>query len=308
MGVDVFFVLSGYLITGILMRERGRRDYLRRFYWRRFLRIFPPYYLFLTIVFLLDATTRQGWYWHVFYLSNVRESLGEPSAGYITPLWSLAIEEQSYLVWPLAVAVLPRRAFIGACATLMILMAAARAVGAEVFATFGPTYHLLRFDALAAGAVLYLYWPSIRGRVQRAPWVPLALAGALGAAMLALHGTLPDFRTSANSVSFNLVGYSMVLGISVCLLITALVADNQPLLRTLGHWRPLVWIGTISYAVYLCHKAMIHLVSTHLHVGRTVDGVLALCASLAVASLSWVAIEKPLMKIRNRAPQAIASD
>ena len=101
-GVQLFFVLSGYLITKILVaaKENDLRPYLSRFYWRRSLRIFPLYFVFLAIAAISFSAFREDWPWLVTYTANfarLRETdLSEP----FVHLWSLAVEEQFYLVWP----------------------------------------------------------------------------------------------------------------------------------------------------------------------------------------------------------------
>jgi peptidoglycan/LPS O-acetylase OafA/YrhL len=116
-GVRLFFVLSGFLITGILIRARDQatagggslNHVLRAFYARRFLRIFPLYYFVLGLALALGiSAAREGAAWHLLYLSNVYFVLGGPDAT-IGHFWSLAVEEQFYLFWPMVVLFAPRR-------------------------------------------------------------------------------------------------------------------------------------------------------------------------------------------------------
>jgi peptidoglycan/LPS O-acetylase OafA/YrhL len=135
-GVDLFFVLSGFLITGILLEAKGKGGYLRTFYARRALRIFPLYYLVLVLclvvaprVMRMDSPeyralfAKQGWLW--FYVGNIKTAMGTEvcpfSAGWLQfdHFWSLAIEEQFYLVWPVLVLLLSRRGMMGVCWGLM---------------------------------------------------------------------------------------------------------------------------------------------------------------------------------------------
>jgi peptidoglycan/LPS O-acetylase OafA/YrhL len=102
-GVDLFFVLSGFLITGILVDSKGAPNYFARFYWRRAVRIFPAYYTFLVLMMVFPGLfTRIGRLWFVFYLRNW---LGEDRAsdGSLGHLWSLAVEEQFYIGWSIIV-------------------------------------------------------------------------------------------------------------------------------------------------------------------------------------------------------------
>src|SRR5690606_2384608 len=132
-GVDLFFVLSGYLITGILFDAKGRQGYFRSFYMRRTLRIFPLYYAVLVVLIFLvpegfavryapgldQLRDVQIWLWS--YLTNFH--LAETNAfsiPYVSHFWSLAVEEQFYLVWPFIIASLTRRAALTACALFSV--------------------------------------------------------------------------------------------------------------------------------------------------------------------------------------------
>jgi peptidoglycan/LPS O-acetylase OafA/YrhL len=169
-GVDLFFVLSGFLITRILCETRDEPGYFRRFYVRRSLRIFPIYYLFLAILFLVvplilrlsheemstslrDLIDRQGWYWS--YLVNVLQASNHAAIDrqWSAHFWSLAVEEQFYLFWPAVVLLVPRRQLATLCVAIVLFALAGRiwiASGTNPFTAFVsmPT----RLDALAAGA------------------------------------------------------------------------------------------------------------------------------------------------------------
>src|SRR5688572_21342309 len=177
-GVDLFFVLSGFLITGILLDSKGGSHYFRNFYIRRTLRIFPLYFAFLFYVFRVCpliwpdtplarmsrdamAGTSEAWYW--LYASNLLfardETFGHPN---LAVTWSLAIEEQFYLVWPLVVALTSRRALLWTCVALMAGALTVRvwlvAVGAHWILPY--VLPMCRIDALAAGALVAL---AVRG-------------------------------------------------------------------------------------------------------------------------------------------------
>ncbi len=110
LGVTLFFVLSGYLITGILLKGREEPGMLRHFYIRRALRIFPVYYATLLIAALLAIPpVRETFWWHAFYLSNVLFALKNSYFGAVSPFWSLAVEQHFYLIWPWVVLFVPRK-------------------------------------------------------------------------------------------------------------------------------------------------------------------------------------------------------
>src|SRR5215510_125107 len=170
LGVDLFFVLSGFLITGILYDARNQPHYFRNFYMRRLLRIFPLYYGVLALVFfvaplipLLAGPTldylvaRQAWAW--LYAVNIYIArAGEWSFSYLDHFWSLAIEEHFYLVWPLVVFLLARRPRRLIFVSLAIVLCAmlARLTGSLMGLSWWTTYVLtpFRLDGLALGALL----------------------------------------------------------------------------------------------------------------------------------------------------------
>src|SRR5687767_5633954 len=167
-GVDLFFVLSGFLITGILYDAKGSPHYFRNFYIRRTLRIFPLYYgaliLFLVIFPLLwpnhgglRSMQNDGW-WYWTYLSNLKIARdGWPQFGAIGHFWSLAVEEQFYLIWPLLVLALNRRQLQITCVLCLIAALAVRVVlNAQGNNPAAFVLTPARLDALAVGAYLAL--------------------------------------------------------------------------------------------------------------------------------------------------------
>jgi peptidoglycan/LPS O-acetylase OafA/YrhL len=173
-GVDLFFVLSGYLITGILSDTRHSEHYFRNFYARRALRIFPLYYAFLLAIFVLlprvglvlpepDVMHHQAWFWT--YVSNfyfARLGWLPMSTGH---LWSLSIEEQFYLLWPLVVLLIPRQTLARTCATLIGVIVVGRAVLIHLGLSVLQVYLLTptHLDPLLAGAFVALVARSPRG-------------------------------------------------------------------------------------------------------------------------------------------------
>src|SRR5258708_2627271 len=197
-GVELFFVLSGFLITGILYDAHSKPHYFRNFYMRRVLRIFPLYYGVLALVFfvaplisvlrgpsldyLLD---RQAWAW--LYAVNIYIAIqGDWSFSYLEHLWSLCIEEHFYLVWPLAVFLMARRPrmLIAVCLAVSLGAMLARLTGSMMGLSWWTTYVLtpFRLDGLALGAFLAVTarQPGGLERLVRAlPWVVAVVGGLL---------------------------------------------------------------------------------------------------------------------------------
>ena len=263
-GVDLFFVLSGYLITGILLDTRGSNHYFRNFYARRILRIFPLYYGYLAALLVASIfaeisglASRTGahvpnlWLWT--YLSNYAVAGGGWNAvtGSTVHFWSLAIEEQFYLCWPLVVARLERRNLARVAALLLVGAALARVVltiaGASRLLLYVSTP--TRLDGFCLGALLAtgVRDPAWRARIGR--WGPVTGIGALTCV-----GTLAAFRGGLrfDDAIIQLAGYS-----SIALLAATLVANalGQPLsrLRSFLTTAPLKELGKYSYGIYVFH-------------------------------------------------------
>jgi peptidoglycan/LPS O-acetylase OafA/YrhL len=317
-GVDLFFVLSGFLITGILVDTLGRRGWWGTFLARRALRIFPLYFLALALfglfgpaAGLIDPWTfgRWGW-WYWTYLGNWAFAARQV----IPPLshfWSLAVEEQFYLCWPAVVLVARGRRLAWTAGALVLAGPALRAL--VVHATdwpVGSAYRVTpgRLDELALGALLAV---ALREAAWR-PWVrrawPAALvAGAAGFLALGLAlGPFDMHREPLEIWSHSLLG----LGFAG-LVAGAVVGEGTPApLQRLLAWRPLPWLGRYSYGLYVVHY-FVHL--TALRWLRSTPTGAALLAdrlgyalyaaagagvSLALAWASWHLVERRFLALK----------
>ncbi len=272
MGVDLFFVLSGFLITGILLRTRSDASYFKRFYARRVLRIFPAYYAVLVGVFLVapcfvavaatDARAiyaHQGWFWT--YSANVFEAMQggryfQSRWLYLEHIWSLCVEEHFYLVWPLVVWWLPPpallRVSIGTVVAVLLLRAALVSAGVDpwVVSTLTPC----RVDSLLIGGVTAMVAREPGGlpRLTRAAPVVLATTGAcLLAAVVARRTVLDKMHWTMQTW-----GYSVVALGSAALMVLAISPEPGPF-RRLASGRVLAWFGKYSYGAYLLHHLMV---------------------------------------------------
>jgi peptidoglycan/LPS O-acetylase OafA/YrhL len=321
-GVDLFFVLSGFLISGILCDSKGEAGYFRRFYIRRALRIFPLYYAtligyFIVLPLLVPLGERyaalardQIWYWT--YLVNWQIGLnGWPESPGLGHFWSLAVEEQFYLIWPLVVFLLTRRQLVALCLAIIAASFALRValhfeghiVGAYVLTP-------ARMDSLAWGALLAIIARTPRGlqSLRRWSWPAFALTviPVIGAILFA--GAL-----NSESLPTQTFGYS-VLGLMFAGLI-ALVITSRPRgsVDRLLSSRPLVALGRYSYALYVLHHPVLYLVQRSGF--RVVDGprllgsqlplqlaymVLLGGVCLLLAILSWQIIESPFLRLKER--------
>jgi peptidoglycan/LPS O-acetylase OafA/YrhL len=325
-GVELFFVLSGFLITGILYDARNKPHYFRDFYMRRLLRIFPLYYGVLTLVFfvaplipLLRGPTldylvdRQAWAW--LYAVNIYiAKVGDWSFSYLDHFWSLAIEEHFYLFWPLVVFLLARRprALIAVSLATALGALLARLIGSLVGLSWLTTYVLtpFRLDGLALGAFLTVMARQPKGveRLVRAlPWVVTVAGGLLAVTFVWTR------LVSRQGLELVLpVRASLILMLLACLLVWALVAPKQSATSRFFRSRSMIFLGTYSYGLYVYH----HFISYYLSTNRTelelarwlgshgaavaLQASLGALVSLAVAYLSYELFEKRFLRLKRR--------
>ncbi|NBZ89670.1 acyltransferase family protein [Stagnihabitans tardus] len=269
LGVDFFFVLSGFLITTLLLREEARAGgfSLRNFYIRRALRILPPYLLVVGVAaggYIVIKGQTEYLALLPFYLLFLANFLQE-DIPLLAPTWSLSVEEQFYLLWPLALRLVPRRAALPVLGVLVAanvagIMGAFAPLGLEPFA-LGPLWIALpnaTYAPILMGAALALILD------RRAGFAALSFAlGSRAAAPVLMAGLvllvmiLPgDLRGWPN--------LALHLGMTATLAALVLREDNG--LAGVLHWRPLARLGEISYGVYLYHLFALHI--THAVLGR----------------------------------------
>jgi peptidoglycan/LPS O-acetylase OafA/YrhL len=315
-GVDMFFVLSGFLITGILFEAKGGGGFFRSFYMRRVLRIFPLYYGFIACYFLLapvffapGGALRDGQLWYWTYLLNVDIALhGWPEHNAIAHFWSLAVEEQFYLVWPLVVWFFGRRALLRICAACVIGALAMRVLLAAEGLHL-PAYVLMpaRIDSLAIGGWLAL----TLGAERRPRWLALWDVRCVGIGLLFIGAALlRKGRLAPSDLSVYTVGFTVTAVMFAGALHLALRRSPRWLAN-----RSLCLLGRYSYALYVIHHPLIMLLNkTPLSVrelprwfGSQIPAQLALTVaagalSLGFAALSWHLWEQPFLRLKRLFP------
>jgi peptidoglycan/LPS O-acetylase OafA/YrhL len=300
-GVDLFFVISGFLITGILLSIKTAQPgaFFRAFYIRRVFRILPPYFFALALTYLLFHIQVAGtWYWYAFFAANIGHGFEILPRNALSHTWSLAVEEQFYLTWPLALFFLRGRTVVALLAGVIITAPIPRGFFTfyvpESFVIYTQTP--FRADLLSAGCLVFLAWR--RGWLER--FRPAAMGLMLWAAAAFLVLTLrPEFRGGANSVLFNVLGYSL----STCFftsLFVYVVTGSNGLLHTVLTNRTLRYLGSISYMMYLLHKPALALANRYVHTSLLIQATLALAATVAMSSLTWHFGEKQLMQMGKR--------
>jgi peptidoglycan/LPS O-acetylase OafA/YrhL len=294
LGVTLFFFVSGYLITGLLIDEydtSGAID-IKYFYIRRFMRLAPALLTMVAVVSLtyfmvFDITSIKEIIAAVFYFMNYYQIVGGAMPIPLGPLWSLAIEEHFYLVFPLVIALAWRFqkklfvSLVGVCVLVLVWRMIVVAGGADDFRTFIGTD--TRIDSIVYGALLAI---GIRLKLQL-DWLTSrsALVAGIGLLLASLVIRNPVFRET--------VRYSLQ-GIAFIPLFYYAISVESPVKRALENPVAL-WIGKLSYSLYLWHFPVLVFVKTQLPTGNlAVRGIVIAALSLLCAAISYYFVETPL--------------
>lgn len=315
-GVDVFFVISGFLITGILIRNKqssaSKAHSLKKFYIRRFFRIFPIYYLYLLMAALLFyPLCKESLPWALTYTINIfSQHHTEPV--FFAHLWSLSIEEQFYIVWPFLVLFTPQKHLMKLIIAVIVL---ALAVKLLVPGINHKLFTISCMDAFGAGALLAfgnIYRPSAVDAIIRQRWLLYAALAAylllVAAAIMGYHQFEVLHRTIVSVIGFFLVAFCV----------------NPAYVRS-ERWNrifenpTLVFIGKISYGIYIYHFMIRYLLDPPLNdllsewFGNSGSALkyiyynsyllkfpLYTLISVAIALISFRFIETPILKVKER--------
>ena len=323
-GVDLFFVLSGFLITGILYDSKGGRHYFRNFFARRVLRIFPVYYACLVIFLIIlphlfpgdlgfQALRKDGvWYWT--YLANYQIAhVGFPSFPVLGHFWSLAIEEQFYFVWPVVVLLSTRSDLIRIC--FMCIVGAFVVRVAFVLGDYGEAAYVLtpsRMDSLAVGAYLALAARGPGGLTQVAQLArPTTISiGAVLVALFFWRGGIAPWDPIMKTI-----GHTLLACFFGALLVLTLVSSPKTVTGRIFASPKLSLFGRYSYALYVFHVPILFfnldrflrldLVPTvfgSLLLKKLVFVTSATLVSVAIAMTSWHLCEKRFLKLKRFFP------
>jgi peptidoglycan/LPS O-acetylase OafA/YrhL len=300
-GVDIFFVLSGFLITGILMeRKISGNGYFSYFYIRRVFRILPPYILIIVVFGLLFTwNVFRPWPVFAFFGMNLQRSFQFTNVVNPLPLWSLAVEEQFYLFWPFVILFASEKLLFRIAVAVVVIVPILRFLSAPLFPSQFSMYMLTPFraDLLSAGAALSILWKHRTPRREHLFRTRAWFGCVAGFGGLALVQLWPVFRLASNTRLSNSVDYSLsVLG---SFSLVAWTLADRGLLRSLLSSRPMRFIGQISYTMYLSHVMMILLFKRYTS-SMTVIAVGAMAATIVYWSLSWFLMERPLIRFASR--------
>ncbi|WP_336515176.1 acyltransferase [Pollutibacter soli] len=328
LGVLIFFTLSGFLITGILLRNKqsldtgqvSKREILKTFYVRRSLRIFPIYYFLLAFLFIFSFEhIREKMGWYALYASNLLTYKQQHWDGMIGPLWSLAVEEQFYLIWPLLILVIPVKklpAFFYICLAAAPLFRLLSIEAASMFSADPKPELSMRVlmpncvDSFAAGGLLAYF---MRYKDEAPRWIELMKKNVSGIILLAVCIVLLLFK---KSYAFYLIFPTIFCWLSVYMI--------KGLINNVTGWKgklfsnpATIYLGKISYGIYLFHGpfplilSIIDFIMLKIGLGFTMYNSLEgldpiLKKSIWViylvifASLSYFIIEKPFNKLKGK--------
>jgi peptidoglycan/LPS O-acetylase OafA/YrhL len=316
-GVDLFFVLSGFLISGILYDTLADPGYFKKFYVRRMLRIFPIYYLLIAIFLVLTPVLGIDWKpAHLFFLvylgypaTLVWPRLADVSSMVaLTHLWSLSVEEQFYVIWPWMISKLrDPKSILRAClliATSALILRVVICATGWLGVTWAYAFLMCRMDTIATGAAIaILVRGPLRERIQG--WAPFVLVAA---AIATIAICIVRRSVDHDDLVIATIGYSIIASMYGALLLLALREGtwlagllSLPILRMFGKY---------SYGLYLYHFPLTvvlgplkeHFVNwMHSYViGATVHLAFNLFVNVVIAVASFHLIESPIMRLKER--------
>lgn len=312
-GVTLFFVLSGFLITGILLRcrdiissaKQSTVFTLQRFYVRRFLRIIPIYYLTIAIGAILFEKVRTDLSWHLTYTTNIMVFVQDSWDIYAAHFWSLAMEEQFYLIWPCVICLLPQKHLLKAILITIALAPAFRFIG-HYSLGLSPTqisvFPIASLDALGLGALLAFYrYNHKQFKYAERDLCKLSLRICLP--LLVFFVIISSaFR---GTVLLNVLIRPTVLAIFCVWLISGAATGFCGFPGRLLELKPLVFIGKISYGIYTYHYFMNPIfdhIFWYFNLSNSIPLVLVftlkVLATFTIAIPSWFLIEKPINNLK----------
>jgi len=302
-GVDLFFVLSAYLITELLLREKDAMGSLdvKSFYLRRMLRIWPLYYFFVPLAAFVPYLNPQGAFSlkyvipFLFLAGNWSTIVFGPTGSVAEPLWSVSVEEQFYLAWPPIVAQLSRR---GIAIAALIMMGAANLTRVALLVKHSTGWQIwantfTHLDAMAGGILLAILLRDRKLKINL--WLRVLLITA-GAAAIAYFGYFDEVHTGVSRISV-LAGYP-VIALSCSVILFAVIGLQS-------RAKSLQYLGKISYGLYVYHLTCIRIIDKVLFahwgsLGIVLRSVVALGLTSLVAAISYRFLESPFLRLKRR--------
>lgn len=295
-GVDIFFVISGFIITHTLLREEDATGAisLKWFYIRRAFRILPPAFAYLAIIGLLTVSgIIPGSFSAIITAALFVRNLFGFSDWYTSHFWSLAIEEQFYLLWPFLLVLVARTVRLRLLIALWLFAPIWKAGNFLILG--GHNVNQMRFDfrydGLLAGAILAILWasPDMRRRLiqscqSKGSLVAVTLLIAIGTLALESH----DPRWA--------IPFSPLRALCVAVWIIALISNRAGFVGSLFNWSPIAWMGAASYSLYLWQQLTVG----NLPGASITQITTGIALAILCAAVSFYAIEQPMLQMRKR--------
>ena len=320
LGVDLFFVISGFLITGILLESRQKKDFFQFFYIRRSLRIFPLYYLFLlfiTLYIYFKANLSTDILYYFFYLQNFYAvSEGAHNYSVLAHTWSLAVEEQFYLFWPLVIYLLNNKQIriLGLIIVVMTPMLRFYFAINDWGTYYQNSLIITRIDSLVWGSLLTLFMRDKINSLYTANFsfnclIVIGLVGFIGILIGLGHGS---FWRGINSVKENVYlnySYGHMLFTFVAMVFTGVIGKISfqtsnifKKISNLLEMQPFNYIGKISYGLYIYHIPIFILLNklSPIITNEYILFVIKVGLTFFVSSLSWKLFETRFIKMKER--------
>ncbi len=315
-GVDLFFVLSGFLITGILLDSRSSSHYYRNYITRRVLRIFPVDYFVLLIFLILIPwllphimgehydyyLKHQPWFW--LYGQNWLFSItGFPQNHTMVHFWSLAVEEQFYIFWPLLIKIFDAKKLLKVCIAIVLFSIYFRLNLGNKLGFLVPYRYMATFsrmDTISIGAMIAILIRNNKKWLEK--YVPIL---ALISAFCAIAGVI--YYRSTNFLAVPSI-YTFVAVFSGCLLLYSLSVDKPWIIRIADH-RAFRFLGKYSYGIYIYHYIIFNVLYYnvqpqfiryfgHYWIAEALNGILTFGFSILVSLVSYKYLESPFLKLK----------
>jgi len=311
-GVDLFFVLSGFLITGILYDSKNQAGYYKNFIVRRALRIFPLYFFFILLILWILPTLfpalftgmtyyqhHQAWYW--FYISNwLPRGTADNTSTMLNHLWSLSIEEQFYVCWPFFVVFFQGKTLIKICLFLIFCAIVIRYTGSPLLGNlkvFEYTSTLARIDSLLIGALISILYRLNPVILIKSAWPILILSSFLLLLIISREKTL-DFARLIDTFTLWDLFFGAVLIFSI--------SQKNNWLKSILNLKFFKFFGKYSYGLYIYHLP-VYIIIVDSFIGfrklnfrylPLVATVVCLFITIGIALLSYYLIEKPFLRLK----------
>ena len=309
-GVQLFFVISGYLITGILIDSKIKRastssksTIWKVFYMRRILRIFPPYYLLLVVYILGNVDYPNGSLWTCLsYLFNFHQIVDPGEYHYLGHLWTLCIEEQFYLVWPWVIILFPNRKLVALTIAFFLLSPISRGL----LSAFDVPYTAIRnlptsqLDSLCGGAMLVLFQRGFSPEIYRLWKKCLPITSAVGLAFSILPLIFDTFGFLKPTIT--LLGPAILSMV----IIDIVSSDHFSKLTSFLKFKPLILVGRISYGIYLYQFVTLFVLYKIINIVKHPSWIINdysfafiwTILTIALAAFSWFLFESPILRLK----------